>query len=120
MSTLSLLAFLPELVVLAGALLILLLDALGVRGWSSSGDRRRFDGGLAPPRRRRPRVRPALGDRDAFRRQIDVLPTQSALWTFTSLGLVFQAIFLLSAFFVALASLSRSFDERAARCSSRS
>jgi proton-translocating NADH-quinone oxidoreductase chain N len=109
--------FLPELFLLAGALLVFLLDVLKVRrieltgaiGLVAIGGALLFvlaDLGFAPI---------------AFlstipSSQVDATPTPGAapLWAFTSLGLVFQAIFLLAALLVALASTSRPSDERGA------
>ncbi len=109
--------FLPEIVLLAAVLLIFLLDVLKVR-------RIELTGGIAVAA-----TLFALGlivaDLGfaplAFlssipSSQIDQLPAVGAapLYAFTSLGLVFQAIFLLAAFFVCLASTSRPSDERGA------
>jgi proton-translocating NADH-quinone oxidoreductase chain N len=109
--------FLPELILLAGTLLIFLLDVGKVR-------RIELTGGIAVAS-----VLAALGlvlaDLGfaplAFlatipSSQIDVLPAvgTAPLWAFTSLGLVFQAIFLLAAFLVCLASTSRPSNERGA------
>jgi proton-translocating NADH-quinone oxidoreductase chain N len=46
--------------------------------------------------------------------QLDAAPSGSPLYAFTSLGLVFQAIFLLATLLVSLASLSRPSTERGA------
>ncbi len=109
--------FLPEIVLLAGVLLIFLLDVLHVR-------RIELTGGIAVAA-----TVAALGlvvaDLGfaplAFLAaiptgQIDQLPAAGAapLYSFTSLGLVFQAIFLLAAFLVCLASTSRPSGERGA------
>jgi proton-translocating NADH-quinone oxidoreductase chain N len=107
--------FLPELLLLAGALIVFLLDALGIR-------RVEISGGIAT-------VVTALGillvlaDLGASpfaglsllsSGQIDpvVSPASAPLYSFTSLGLVFQLFFLLSAFLVSLGSLSRPSRER--------
>ena len=109
--------FLPEIVLLAGVLLIFLLDVLHVR-------RIELTGGIAVAA-----TLAALGFVVADlgfaplaflatipSSQIDQRPGvgSAPLFTFTSLGIVFQAIFLLAAFFVGLASTSRASDERGA------
>ncbi len=107
----NLLDFLPELLLLAGALLVFLLDVLGVK-------RLEVFGGIAA-------AVTALGELvvigDLGYAPLHALSTIPAsaidqplgptLYAFTSLGLVFQAIFLLTAFLVALASLSRPSHE---------
>ena len=104
-------SFLPELLILAGALAVFGLDVLGVRraellGWISLGAIL-----LALVS-----VVADLGTSglDVFRTvpasAVDLAPG-TGLYQFTSLGFVFQAIFLLSAGLVALASLSRSSEE---------
>ena len=106
--------FTPELLVLGGALLIFLLDVLGVKRLEAFGavavaaSSMAFlavvaDLGFAPLAVLR--TIPG-GTVDA--------PLGSALYDVTSLGLVFQAIFLVSTFLVALASLSRPSQERGA------
>jgi proton-translocating NADH-quinone oxidoreductase chain N len=106
--------FVPELLLLGATLLIFLLDVLGIRRneWLSTiavtatvlallsilGDL-----GFGP-----------LGVLATIPSgQIDVLPALGAapLYHFTSLGLIFQGIFLLSALLVVLASASRPSDE---------
>ena len=109
--------FLPEVVLLAAVLLIFLLDVLHVR-------RIELTGGIAVVA-----TVAALGFVVADlgfaplaflatvpSSQIDQLPAVGAapLYAFTSLGLVFQALFLLAAFFVCLASTSRPSPERGA------
>ncbi|HEV2429021.1 MAG TPA: proton-conducting transporter membrane subunit, partial [Thermoplasmata archaeon] len=104
------LEFLPEAILLAAVLLIFLLDVLGVRRLEAFGGVAvgalglsfltvLADLGLAvlAPLRT---VAPDLVD----------LPSTAALYQWTSLGFVFQAIFLVAAFLVALASLSRPSD----------
>ena len=107
--------FLPEVVLLAAALLIFVLDAFGVR-------RIEVDGGIA--------IGGAvvgiglvLADLGwaplAFARTIPTAMVNApiganALWAFTSLGLIFQGIFLASALLVSIASLSRPSAERGA------
>jgi proton-translocating NADH-quinone oxidoreductase chain N len=109
--------FLPELVLLAGALVIFLLDVLKVR-------RGEVVGGVA--------VAASAGalllvladlrfDPLAFlatipAAQVDAAPAVGAapLYAFTSFGLVFQGIFLFATFLVALASTSRPSGERGA------
>jgi proton-translocating NADH-quinone oxidoreductase chain N len=109
--------FLPELVLLAGALLVFLLDVLKVR-------RTEVVGGIAVVASALAFVlvladlefAPLAGLATLSAGQIDRLPALGAapLYSFTSFGLVFQAIFLLAAFLVALASLSRPSQERGA------
>jgi proton-translocating NADH-quinone oxidoreductase chain N len=110
-------AFAPELVLLAAALLVFLLDVLSVR-------RTEIVGGVAVAG-----VLGALalvvadlgfGPLGALRglpaSMVDptLAPSAAPLWTFTSLGLVFQAMFLLAALLVTLASTSRPSEERGA------
>ncbi len=109
--------FAPEIVLLAGTLLIFALDVLKVR-------RIEITGGIAVAATLAgiALVVADLGFAPlAFlatipAAQIDALPAAGAapLYAVTSLGLVFQAIFLLAAFFVALGSTSRPSDERGA------
>ena len=109
--------FLPELVLLAGALLIFLLDVLKLR-------RTEVVGGIAVVASALAfllvladlRFAPLAALASLPAGQIDQVPVVGAapLYAFTSLGLVFQGIFLLAAFLVALASLSRPSDERGA------
>lgn len=109
--------FLPEIILLAGALLIFLLDTLGYR-------RLELVGSIAIGT-----ILVALllvfadlgyplisGLATIPASQIDALnPTGGQpLYWFTSLGLFFQVIFLLAAFLVALASMSRPSKERGA------
>ena len=107
--------FVPELFLLGATLLIFLLDVLHVRRIEAVGGIAIAglllallfvvaDLGFAPI---------------AFLAtipsgQIDAAHTGTPLYAFTSLGLVFQGIFLLAAFLVALASLSRPSAERGA------
>jgi proton-translocating NADH-quinone oxidoreductase chain N len=106
--------FTPELIILGAALVIFLLDVVGVRRLEAFGAvavsavSLAFlaviaDLGFAPLAVLR--TIPA-GNVD--------LPLSASLTAVTSLGLVFQAIFLSSAFLVALASLSRPSGERGA------
>jgi F420H2 dehydrogenase subunit N len=109
--------FTPELVLLAGALLVFLLDVLKQR-------RTEVVGAIAAGASLVALVLvladlqfgPLAGLATLAPGQIDVVPAvgSAPLYAFTSLGLVFQAIFLVSAFLVALASLSRPSDERGA------
>ena len=109
--------FAPELLLLAGALLVFLLDVLKVR-------RNEVVGGVAVVASVAALafVVADLGFGPlAFlatipASSVDRLPAvgTAPLYAFSSLGLVFQAIFLLAAFFVALASTSRPSDERGA------
>ncbi|HTT34628.1 MAG TPA: NADH-quinone oxidoreductase subunit N [Thermoplasmata archaeon] len=114
---LSILPFLPELVVLAAALAIFLLDATGLV-------RRRVElfGALAAGAALLALVAvvadlgyaPLAAVRTIPADQVDVAAGPSQLYAFTSLGFVFQAIFLLATFLVALASTSRPSGERGA------
>ncbi len=109
--------FLPELVLLAGALLIFLLDVLKLR-------RTEVVGGIAVVASALAfllvlgdlRFAPLAALASLPAGQIDQVPVVGAapLYAFTSLGLVFQGIFLLAAFLVGLASLSRPSEERGA------
>jgi proton-translocating NADH-quinone oxidoreductase chain N len=109
--------FLPELVLLAAALLIFLLDVLRWR-------RTELVGGVAVVASALGllfvladlQFAPLVGLATIPAGQIDQLPVLGAapLYAFTSLGLVFQALFLLAAFLVSLASLSRPSEERGA------
>jgi proton-translocating NADH-quinone oxidoreductase chain N len=109
--------FLPELVLLAGALLVFLLDVVKVR-------RTEIVGGIAVVASAVALLfvladlefAPLAALATIPASQIDQLPALGAapLYAVTSFGLVFQAIFLLAAFFVALASLSRPSHERGA------
>jgi|HubBroStandDraft_1064217.scaffolds.fasta_scaffold01977_7 proton-translocating NADH-quinone oxidoreductase chain N len=109
--------FLPELVLLAAALLVFLLDVVKVRRIEVTGGISAAAFGVALLL-----VVADLGFTPlAFlasipSSQIDAIPAVGAapLWAFTSLGLVFQALFLLAAFLVALASTSRPSNERGA------
>jgi proton-translocating NADH-quinone oxidoreductase chain N len=103
------LPWLPELVLLAAALLVFLLEVVGVR-------RLEVLGGVAVVGTLVAlffvvadlRFAPLAGFATIPASQIDPLhPSLTALFTFSSLGLVFQGIFLLSALLVSLASLSR-------------
>jgi proton-translocating NADH-quinone oxidoreductase chain N len=109
--------FAPEIVLLAGTLLIFLLDVAKLRrlelvaGVAVGASLLALgfvvaDLGFAPLAFLAT-IPPA---------QIDATPAAGAapLFTFTSLGLVFQAIFLAATFFVALASTSRPSHERGA------
>lgn len=111
--SLSLAVFAPEALVLAAALLVLLLDVLKVRrveiyaalAAAASGGALLLvvaDLGFAPLA--------ALATLPAG--SVDGAPTTVALYAFSSLGLVFQAVFLLATFLVAIASASRPSAER--------
>jgi proton-translocating NADH-quinone oxidoreductase chain N len=104
--------FLPEILLLAGALLVFLLDAAGIRRLELLGGISLGAIGLA--------LLGVLADLgtsglEVFRtlpaNVVDVSPGATALYSFTSFGLVFQAVFLISAGLVALASLSRPSNE---------
>jgi proton-translocating NADH-quinone oxidoreductase chain N len=107
----------PELLILAGALLAFLWDVVGVR-------RAEAFGGIAIVATLGAFVlvladlgfAPLAGLRTLSAGAIDPTPAVGAtpLYAVTSLGLVFQGFFLLVAFAVALASLSRPSDERGA------
>ena len=106
--------WIPEILLLGSTLLIFLLDVLGVErtelfgGIAVGGTLLALllvvaDLGFAP-----------LAFLSALpAAQIDALPAAGAapLYAFSSLGLVFQGIFLLSAFLVGLASMGRPSDE---------
>jgi proton-translocating NADH-quinone oxidoreductase chain N len=111
----SLAPFTPEVVLLGAALLVFLADVL-------RADRLEVFGGIATAG-----IGVALllvladlgtsglaGLRTIAAGAVDPPLDPAALYVFTSLGLVFQAIFLLAAFLVALASLSRPSGERGA------
>jgi proton-translocating NADH-quinone oxidoreductase chain N len=107
--------FTPELVVLAGALLVFLLDVAKVR-------RTEIVGGIAVGASLVALVlvladlgfSPLAGLATIAPGQLDLAPAVGAapLFSFTSLGLVFQAIFLVSTLLVALASTSRPSNAR--------
>ncbi|MGA8302874.1 MAG: NADH-quinone oxidoreductase subunit N, partial [Thermoplasmata archaeon] len=109
--------FLPEIILLAGVLLIFLLDVLHVR-------RIELTAGIAVAATVAALglVMADLGFAPlAFLAtipsgQVDAVPAAGTapLYWFTSLGLVFQGIFLLAALLVGLASASRPSDERGA------
>ncbi len=107
--------FVPEILLLGATLLIFLLDVLKLRRLELMGGIAIAslllallfvvaDLGFAPVA--------ALATIPASR--INAAPTGTPLYAFSSLGLVFQGIFLLAAFLVALASLSRPAHERGA------
>ena len=109
--------FTPELILLAAALLVFLLDVLGVRRLEALGAIGPAATGLAF-------VlviadlgfSPLAGLRTLGAGSIDQVPGvgSAPLYAFSSLGLVFQALFLVAAFLVSLASLSRPSRERGA------
>jgi len=109
--------FLPEILLLAGTLLIFLLDVLGVR-------RIEVTGGVAVGATALALLfvvadlgfAPFAGLATVPSGQIDAVVASGAtpLYAFTSFGFVFQGIFLLAAFLVALASMSRPSKERGA------
>jgi F420H2 dehydrogenase subunit N len=113
-----LLPFLPEVVLLAGALVAFLFDVVGIRRLEAVG-------GIAVVSTLLALVLVVADLRWAPLAGLATVPATSidapaaeqsltALFAFSSLGLVFQAIFLLSAFFVSLASLSRPSGEKGA------
>lgn len=112
---LPLTALLPEVLILASALLVFLLDTLGIRrlevfgGIAVVGSVLALFAVLADLR-----FAPIAGLSGLPLSAIDAAPTATSLYAFSSLGLVFQAIFLVSAFLVSLASLSRPSGEKGA------
>ena len=101
--------FTPVLVVLAGALTIFLTDALGLR-------RAEYFGAIAVGASALALLL-VLGDLAApglagLSTVSAVDRPASALWGFTSLGLIFQAVFLLAPLLVGLGSLSRAGGDR--------
>ncbi|MGD0718402.1 MAG: NADH-quinone oxidoreductase subunit N [Thermoplasmata archaeon] len=104
------LPFLPEILVLAGVLLVLLLDVIGVRRIEVFGSITVgatllallfviADLGFTPFA--------ALATIPAGRIDIPLATVGTPLYSFTSLGFVFQAIFLSATLLVSLASMSR-------------
>src|SRR5208283_4643467 len=109
--------FLPEILLLAGTLLIFLLDVLGIRRIEVTGAVAAgasalallfvvADLGFAPLA--------FLANLSAGQVDVAIAPGATPLYAFTSLGLVFQGIFLTASFLVALASMSRPSNERGA------
>ncbi|MGA7476068.1 MAG: NADH-quinone oxidoreductase subunit N [Thermoplasmata archaeon] len=109
--------FLPEILLLAGTLLIFLLDVLGIRRIEVTGAVAVgatalallfvvADLGFAPVA--------ALATIPSGHIDAVVTPGATPLYAFTTLGFVFEGIFLLAAFLVALASMSRPSNERGA------
>jgi proton-translocating NADH-quinone oxidoreductase chain N len=109
--------FLPEILLLAGTLTVFLLDVLGVRRIEVTGAVSVgavalallfvvADLGFAPLA--------GLATIPAGQVDATVAPGATPLYSFSSLGLVFQGIFLLAALLVALASVSRPSHERGA------
>jgi len=109
--------FLPEILLLAGTLLIFLLDVLGVRRIEVTGGVAVgvtalallfvvADLGFGPLA--------ALATIPAGHIDAAVAPGATPLYSFSSLGFVFQGIFLLAALLVGLASMSRPSHERGA------
>ena len=107
--------FLPELLVLAGALLVFLLDVLRVR-------RNEVVGTVAVVASAAAlcfvladlRFAPFAMFATIPSGRIDAAGNPTALYAFSSLGLVFQGVFLIAAFLVSLASLSRPSHEKGA------
>jgi len=110
--------FLPELLLFAGVLIVFLLDVAGVRRIEVTGAVAVAvtslalllvvaDLGFAPL---------AAAATVPASHVNSVVPSAgaTALYSFTTLGFVFQGIFLLAAFFVSLASMSRPTNERGA------
>ncbi|MGB6500404.1 MAG: NADH-quinone oxidoreductase subunit N [Thermoplasmata archaeon] len=105
--------FVPELVLLAAGLLVFLLDVVGVRRTEIVGAIAAAAGSLALLF-----VTADLGWaplaalRTLGAGQIDAAPAATpALYAFSSLGLIFQGVFLLAAILVALAAISRKSDD---------
>ncbi len=109
--------FLPEILLLAGTLLIFLLDVVGVRRTEVTGAVAVAttalallfvvaDLGFAPIA--------ALATVPSGQVDMVVGPGATPLYAFTSLGFIFQGIFLLAALLVSLASMSRPSNERGA------
>jgi proton-translocating NADH-quinone oxidoreductase chain N len=107
--------FVPELLLLFAALFVFLLDVLGIRRneWLSTVAVAATSLALLS----------VLGDLGVGFLSVfatlptgllDAAPSGTALYGFTSLGLIFQAIFLLSALLVSLASASRPSNEKGA------
>jgi proton-translocating NADH-quinone oxidoreductase chain N len=100
--------FLPEILLLAGTLLIFLLDVLHVR-------RNEIVGGIAVGSVLLSLLfvvadlgfAPFAALSTLPSSSLDAVPVGSPLYAFTSLGLVFQGIFLLATLLVSLASMSR-------------
>jgi proton-translocating NADH-quinone oxidoreductase chain N len=107
--------FVPEIFLLAAALLIYLLDVVNVR-------RNEIVGAIAVAGTVLALLAvladlgfaPLAGLATIPASQIDAAPSGAPLYTFTSLGLIFQGIFLSATLLVGLASLSRPSDERGA------
>ncbi|HTP53685.1 MAG TPA: NADH-quinone oxidoreductase subunit N [Thermoplasmata archaeon] len=108
--------FVPELVLLAAGLLVLLCDVVGLR-------RTEVVGAIAAAASSLALLfvvadlgwAPLAAIRTLGAAQLDVVPASpTALYAFSSLGLVFQGVFLLATIFVALASMSRRSDDRGA------
>ncbi|MCI4323597.1 MAG: NADH-quinone oxidoreductase subunit N [Thermoplasmata archaeon] len=109
------LEFLPEILVLAGALLVLLLDVVGVRRLEAFGGVivAAFGAALVAILADLS-VAPFAGWSTLPAGSLDVGPVGGSLYAFTSFGLVFQGIFLSAALLVAVASLSRTSNEKGA------
>ncbi len=106
--------FLPEIVLLAATLLVFLLDVLGVRRLEIAGAIGVVGVGVAFFLVAADLgFSPIAGFATIPSGQINV-GGPTGLYAFTSLGLVFQLIFLTAAFLVGLASLSRPTGERGA------
>ena len=107
--------FLPEIVLLGGVLLIYLLDVLGVRSNELLGGIAAVAAGIALLFVLADlRFLPFVGLATVPAGSIDVAAPGAPLYAFTSFGLVFQGIFLVATFLVALASTSRPAKERGA------
>ena len=109
--------FLPEILLLAGTLLIFLLDVLGVRRVEIVGGVAVTatllsllfvvaDLGFAPLA--------ALATIPSSQVDAPIAAGATPLYSFTSFGFIFQAVFLLAAFLVGLGSMSRPSTERGA------
>ncbi len=110
----SLAEFLPEILLLAGALLIFLFDVLGRRRLELVGGVAALSlGGALLLVVADLGVSGLAAIRTVPAGSVD-LPLAPSLYAFTSLGFVFQVTFLLAGLFVAVASLSRPSDEKGA------
>jgi proton-translocating NADH-quinone oxidoreductase chain N len=107
--------FLPEIILLAAALLVFLADVLGVARLEALGAIAVVGIGVSLLLILADLGTTGLGAlRTLSASNVDAPIVPGSLYYFTSLGLVFQGIFLLAAFLVALASLSRPSKERGA------
>jgi proton-translocating NADH-quinone oxidoreductase chain N len=99
--------FLPEIVLLAAALLVFLSDTVGIRRLEVFGGVAVAGSAFALALVLGDLGTPGLSVLSTLPSALIDAPLGPSLFDFTSLGLVFQVIFLLAALFVALGSLSR-------------